>query len=424
MNNNDTNIRPGSLEKGFAVAAMLFSTSAIIRLYEGEAQLNFEAGQAHPLIVITSYPFYLIAIYLMIRNTSGAFVLLWKEKYLISLITLSLLSTLWSDFPLVTLRESLEFTGLTLFALYMVTRFTSEEQFQLLAITLGLIAIFSLIIALLLPTYGIMQWRPSGENHPGSWRGVFGHKNSLGLHADFCLIVFLLLDVRERKQRIIKWGVIMLSLGLSMLSKSGGATMTMLIVLCLIPFYKTLHNHIYKRIISYCTAIMLVVGVTTLLLLKLDAFLDLLGKDATLTGRDCLWGGTLGMLERRPILGYGYGGFWLGSDSGGNVVRDLCKWGIPHSHNGFLEIGINLGLVGFFIFIFGYFRTVRHAFRNLYLSASNKAIWPFVFVTLLLLVNITENNLVFGGGLLWIVFASTTISLYYTNNRQPVRSTL
>ncbi|MBF0458251.1 MAG: O-antigen ligase family protein [Nitrospirae bacterium] len=403
---------------------MLFSTSAITRLYESEAQLNFEAGQAHPLLVITSYPFYLIAIYLMIRNTSGAFVLLWKEKFFISLITLSLLSALWSQFPLVTLRESIEFTGLTLFGLYMVMRFTSEEQHKLMAITLGIIAIFSVITAVLLPKYGIMQWHPYGENHPGAWRGVFGHKNSLGLYSNFCLIVFLLLNVRELKHRIIKWGIIMLSFCLSILSKSGGATLIMLIVICLIPFYKTFHNHIYIRIISYCSAIIVISVVSTLLLLKLDSFLNLMGKDATLTGRDCLWKGTLGMLERRPLLGYGYGGFWLGGDSGGNVVRDLCKWAIPHSHNGFLEIGINLGLVGFFIFFFGYFRTARLAFRNLYLSASNKSIWPFVFVTLLFLDNITENNLVFGGGLLWIVFVSITISLYYTNNRQSVRRTL
>ena len=74
----------------------------------------------------------------------------------------------------------------------------------------------------------------------------------------------------------------------------------------------------------------------------------LLGRDnsdaATLTGRIPLWNELLGYVGKRPLLGYGYGGFW-------NVERMLTlgsdlNWTAGHSHSGYLQMMLALGLFG------------------------------------------------------------------------------
>ncbi|MCG6550788.1 MAG: O-antigen ligase family protein [Candidatus Magnetominusculus sp. LBB02] len=408
----------GFFEKGFIVMAMFFSSGALIPLYQTEARLNFEIGEIRPLEAMVSYPFYIIAIYLLIKNTNGAFQALWKEKSLTALMALSLLSSLWSDFPAIVFRRGLEFAGLSLLGVYLAMRFKPEEQFNLFAITLALIIFSSAFFVAALHDYGVMHYVSYGENHPGAWRGIFNHKNVLGIYADFAVIVFLLLKPTEIKYHIVKWTVILLSFGMSILSKSGGAIAILFVAVGLVPFYATLRNHVYKRVISYCAAIISVVSMVSLLLMKLETVLDVMGKDTTLTGRKCVWEGTFILLGEKPILGYGYGGFWLGIDSAGQTVRQLCNWGIQHSHNGFIETCINIGLLGFLIFIAGFFRAARHAFRNLHQTDNTKALWQFSLISLIFMANLLENNLVIGGGLIWLILVSLMISLCCETNEK------
>lgn len=67
-----------------------------------------------------------------------------------------------------------------------------------------------------------------------------------------------------------------------------------------------------------------------------------LGRNATLTGRTDVWKRAFGIVQS-PLFGSGFESFWLG---------ERLKWmqkldtGLHQAHNGYIEVYLNLGLVG------------------------------------------------------------------------------
>jgi len=89
-----------------------------------------------------------------------------------------------------------------------------------------------------------------------------------------------------------------------------------------------------------------------------------MGRDATLTGRTALWNQLL-RIPVDPLFGSGYESFWLG-----DRVEKFWKifwWHPNQSHNGYLEVYLNLGLTGLallgLVMAWGY-RNIVRAFRR------------------------------------------------------------
>jgi exopolysaccharide production protein ExoQ len=80
-----------------------------------------------------------------------------------------------------------------------------------------------------------------------------------------------------------------------------------------------------------------------------DGLMALLGKDATLTGRVPLWGVVLDAAANRPVLGYGYGAFWLDWNTQVNAILKAVNWHLGGSHNGYLDMVLELGVVGLIV---------------------------------------------------------------------------
>ena len=71
------------------------------------------------------------------------------------------------------------------------------------------------------------------------------------------------------------------------------------------------------------------------------------GRDPTLTDRTKIWHLLLSM-HTNPLLGTGYESFWLGP----RLVKIWQRFGpINEAHNGYLEVYLNLGLIGLFLLI-------------------------------------------------------------------------
>ncbi|MBA3923884.1 MAG: O-antigen ligase family protein, partial [Nostocaceae cyanobacterium] len=76
------------------------------------------------------------------------------------------------------------------------------------------------------------------------------------------------------------------------------------------------------------------------------------GRDPTLTGRTEIWGVALSRLHEHLLLGFGRGAFWApGSknalEAGLAVSLNFIP---PHVHNGFLDLALDIGLIGFVCF--------------------------------------------------------------------------
>jgi exopolysaccharide production protein ExoQ len=73
----------------------------------------------------------------------------------------------------------------------------------------------------------------------------------------------------------------------------------------------------------------------------------LMGKDPTMTGRTGIYTEVWRSIMKRPLLGYGYGGFWWpGSYESQRICLAIGWPNIGYSENGLLEVALQTGLIG------------------------------------------------------------------------------
>jgi O-antigen ligase len=141
----------------------------------------------------------------------------------------------------------------------------------------------------------------------------------------------------------------------------------------------------------------------------------LIDRDPTLTGRTDLWAFAADALRQHPWLGYGYDAFWLGR--GGDSIRVAVGWDAPHSHNGFLDLSLDIGLIGTALFLIGLLIPLRRAFLHALKTQDPFRLWPLLYLTVFLLYNLTETTTVVGNSLEWLLYVSLSVSL--CSRQQP-----
>jgi exopolysaccharide production protein ExoQ len=131
-------------------------------------------------------------------------------------------------------------------------------------------------------------------------------------------------------------------------------------------------------------------GVLALASLRMgDIFSDVTGKDMTLTGRTPLWALVVNKIAERPILGYGYDAFWR---TQGDAINQFLTWKPGQAHNGYLDICLNLGVVGLFLVLFLIRDGMRRAVRLRSCYGDNAGLAMLVALILLLVRNCAEAS--------------------------------
>ena len=291
-------------------------------------------------------------------------------------------SILWSVEAGQTARYSLAFTGTVLVGFYLGVRFEPREQVKLVASCLGITAILSVILALTSPSLAIS---PEGE-----WRGVFLHKNPLGYTMSLGALCFLFLAFGQRRKRWVFVCMMMICLTLIVLSRSAGAIATTVFMFAIIqPTRKILTLSHRKFILVVTTGSFVIIASTAWVFQHPGPFLDMLGKDATLTGRVQLWHYVKQEVMSRPALGFGYSAFWSTGEA--DRIRAAVGWDPPNSHNGFLDATLGLGFIGLLILLAGLARNLLFGIRLARYEDDLFQSWPLFFMIFAVLGNITDT---------------------------------
>ena len=141
-------------------------------------------------------------------------------------------------------------------------------------------------------------------------------------------------------------------------------------------------------------------------LADVEGALDLFGKDATLTGRTELWEYAAATIGDRMWYGYGYGAFWQVSTRAQGIYAAI-GWDAWHAHNGLLELGLNLGVIGIVLFLAGYVLGLFRGTGALLSGAREEGIWILGFLTFVLLGNLTESAILEQNAY-WMMYVATT----------------
>ena len=406
-------------EESFAVLSLLlYSGGPLTVILSDGASEGDDSGETNTsLILVFFFLNYLVTICLLVLRWKKVIRVMRKEKIIILLVGIAVFSFIWSSLPSKTLTRGVAIIGTTLFGLYLASRYTIKKQLKLLGWMYGIAVILSFVFIAVIPKWGIM-----GGIHAGKWRGIYNHKNTLGKVIVPGLVVFLLLASSSKKYSWLLWMGFSLSL---ILLLRAGSTTSLLNGVCLIAacisfrVFRWRDNLMVPSTItigSLGAIFYVIVSVTT------EAILKALGKDATLTGRGDMWPYIFEMVWKKPILGYGYSGFWYGPDTPSYYIWQATGWTPPNSHNGFLDLWLQIGLLGLLIYLFGYLVvTLPKAFYWLRTTRTSEGFWPLVYMIYMLIANISETTLMIQNDIFWVLYVAVAFSVQIPPEHQKLR---
>lgn len=392
----------------FTIAGLLIYSGAILYVVlSGGAQESEFVEFDSSLIQIIYFLTYIVTFFLLVLRWRKTLYVLTQDQFLISIIILlPIFSILWSFAPPTTIKNSFTFFGSSLFGVYLATRYTLKEQVKLLALAFGVQILLSFVFAMALTKYGVM-----GGIHQGKWRGVFPHKNILGARMVISTIIFLLLGYNGKNKRFLIWGGFALSFLLLLRAASSSSLVNLLIMIVAFYIFQSFRWSYQIMIPSLIGIATIGEGLYFLLSSNAGALFNSLGKDATLTGRTDLWPLVIDKVWEQPWLGYGFGGFWQGFNGESAYIWYAAGWPATHPHNGFLALCLDLGIVGLFIFTLGFLRAFIKSITLIRVNHNSEAFWPLLYLTYIVLSNLTESTLLASNQITWVLYVAVTLSL-------------
>lgn len=264
------------------------------------------------------------------------------------------ISILWSDFPLVAFKRWTKGIGDPIMMLVILTEREPLKALERVLMTCAYVLIpLSILFIKYYPTLGRTYSEWTGA---AAYTGVTTNKNLLG----FVLMVsglFLVwrLTVRWRRDgQSGKWvddigiPILLLLMVGWLFQMADSKTSLMGLILGVLVFAALGRRNVRRHIVGY-----LIAGIATFVLLQVsfnitDILITSAGRDATLTGRTELWDVVL-HTDPRPVLGHGFESFWLGDRL--KKLQDLWYFRPTQSHNGYIEIYLNLGWMGLLILV-------------------------------------------------------------------------
>ena len=398
-------------EERFAVFAILvfsgvLTCSSYYNVSEGIAGYGFYVSSRFDTAAsLMQLGIYAVTIFLLLARLKSVVIPALRDPFIWALVALIVLSFLWSDFPDLSQKAGIKTLYTTLFGLYFASRFTLKEQLRIVAWALIIAAVFSLMYTLAFRGVGIEQ-----GTHSGSWRGPLIHKNHFGRLMVVSALACLLAAFNSSKYRYVMWAGCALSVALLMLSDSGTGVIVFVTLVALLPFYRALRLSDSLAIPFFITLITVAGGIALWAGTNWNELLFRYGKDPTLSGRTYIWDAVIERLWQRPWLGYGYHGFWEEKGESVYVFRAV-HYLVYQAHNGFLNIAIELGLLGLFCYAMSTLFTYIRAIKWVRSDRTSAELWPIAYVTFLLMYNYTETTTVAQNSIFWVLFVAISLSL-------------
>lgn len=323
------------------------------------------------------------------------------------LLGYTLISAIWSNFPLKVLITWGHFAGIFLVALAAVIALQGKQRafLKLTVSCVGLAVLASIVTAMLFPARGIMEI--GGKLR---WVGLTASPNTLGLAALVLMWASLsLMSYIERfRHKVMLFVLMAASAAVLYMANSIAAASLSLLSLMLIPLLTHISNSTRLRAASILllTFVMVVAGIFVVYLavpdvFQLDRILAALGRDRSLTGRTGLWEIANSAIREKPALGWGFDALMsLGS-----------KYRISYGqfHNGYLDLLVRGGWIGMLLVAALIVQLFSRILRVRKRDAKAYAAFMSLLV-IILLHNFTEASLARSPHIFWLLF---TFSYFY-----------
>lgn len=278
----------------------------------GASPQSSAANSQSAFLRLIFLPVYLIVLLVICARPLRFLAVLTRSWLLLGLLSIAVCSVLWSLQPDVTIRRLVAVVFTTLTGVLLAERFEWPKTLEVLASTYAVVVTLSFVFGLFMPAYGVMS-----IDFPGAWRGVYGFKNQLGWAMSLATPTFLACALANPQRRRLWLGFAGAALLLIVLSTSKTALVSCLAGLAFMPLIALCRIGPALGTTALLAAVSVVALVGAVYALAPELVFELIGRDATFTGRTLIWDAISRQIEQRPLTGYGYGAVW----------DDLSGWG-------------------------------------------------------------------------------------------------
>jgi len=310
--------------------------------------------------------------------SAGILVLLGRQRKVLGLLRANWIfllflgycaaSITWSDYPDVSSKRWIKAIGDYAMVLIVLTDLNPLSAVKRVLARVGF---------MLLPLSVLfIKYHPNlGRVYAAHWEGtaynvgVASDKNMLGmtclvfgLGSLWCALQELLKDKRTRRIGPLIAHVAVLGMVIWLFWTANSMTSLSCFLMASTLILATSHRRLARKtwLVHFLVVTMIAVSVSALFLNLGSGVVESLGRDPTLTGRTELWAQVLN-LTANPVLGTGFESFWLGKRL--EKLWSIYWWHPNESHDGYLEVYLNLGWIGVgllaMILVSGYRRVIR-----------------------------------------------------------------
>jgi O-antigen ligase len=255
---------------------------------------------------------------------------------------------------------------------------------------------------------------PQEPGLAGNWRGSFAHKNV----AAAIMVALLFFGIAFTRSG--KWisGVAVIGLSsLFLFFAAGKSASTLCIAVLVLTSLTSVIRSFPGRVFLLLTPLLLLnmLSVGTVMSDSLAAIANMLPLDSSFTGRVDIWAFALQSLQPKLMTGYGFAAFW-----GSSAIQSLPEgkeWAgfASHSHNGYLDIALGMGLPGLALLIAVLVVKPLRDFQNADEGGNNGPLaMAFLQVWLFgIYLSSMESFFLDRADTIWITFLTAVFGLHY-----------
>ena len=400
-------MRVSFVEETLTVCVLVLSTGAFVNLFPGEQGVEYvEQGLLFAQILWSAL--YFVMFFFARRRIVELVRLIWQEKPLVLLLGWALLSVVWSIDKQVTVRHFIALLATSFLGVYLAIRYDLREQLRLVLVSLMIVITSSAVACIVFPNYATSADNPFEKP---AWQGVLSHKNNLGTLAVLTALVLALYFVKRVRRATALVGMVLIFV-LVVLTQAKTALIYFIIGLMAFPFVRAFQQNGASRRKIVGLGLFIFGGLAAWTYFNWETFVGYLGKDPSLTGRFVLWGLSMTWIREKPLLGYGFDAFWSDYYGPAADFRIASGWLLaPHAHNGFINLWLDLGLIGVLFFVLSFATTYRQALDLAKMTKTREGLWPVTFLTFLFVYGLTEISFLSRNDLFWILYVSVMFGL-------------
>jgi exopolysaccharide production protein ExoQ len=397
----------GGVEIAFCYFALLTLIGAYTSIPLRLQGVQLQGGEASPLSTAANSVL-LAGIAILVAMKWREFLFVARHGGAVNLfLLLGLVSVLWSYSPAISARRWVPLLMGVAFAYYLVASYPMERIIRHAAAALGMALVASTIVALIIPSLGVM----SEPQLAGAWSGVFGHKTSLGHATVLGVMCYGWLWRHEPRHRLLYALALLLCLFLAVMSKSKTAQLAILIIISFAVFLPALRWPGLVRIWAIYGMVVVGAVLSTLMLFNFSDIMEALGKDATLTGRVPVWTSLLEIAAARPFGGYGYNAFFVAGNPAVEAVWRSSGWEMWGAHNNSIQLLLDLGIPGLALALWAMAEMIWRALHAWSTDAIPWASFAAIFGITATTSTFVEDSLLRTGDIQGVLFIAILVAL-------------